>query len=601
MSLLNSPDFFQQATIYLGATVLMVPLTKKLGLGSVLGYLVAGMAIGPWGLGLIGQVEEVLHFSEFGVVLMMFLIGLELEPRRLWQLRGTIFGLGGLQVALTLSAVWALARWAGWPNEVAVVAGMGVAMSSTAIVMQTLTERQLTNSAPGHAAFAILLLQDLAVIPLLMGLALLAPTSGGGFDPMAAARALAAIVAIGLFGKFLLRPLLRTIAGAGLREVFIAFSLLLVVGVAQLMLSVGLSMALGAFLAGVLLADSEYRHELELDIEPFKGLLLGLFFIAVGMSVNLALVLADPLTVLALAALVLLVKIVLLFPLGRLFKLCTQHALPFAMLLSQVGEFAFVLFAEANRLGLLDETRAAQFKAAVVLSMVATPLLLMLFEHQLLPRFERQANPRPADVIDEQHPVIIAGFGRFGQVVMRLFHGIGQRATIVEHDPNQIDMVRRFGWKAYYGDASRLDVLEAAGAARACLLILALDDPDTVVKTAREVRQRYPDLAIIARAHGRSDAADLLELGVEVVRETFGSALIAAELALRQLGHEPYTARRLVWRFRQHDEALLAEGLKHRHDHDRLISLMHRGRRDLENLLGAELNRPSGDNEPDWH
>jgi glutathione-regulated potassium-efflux system protein KefB len=578
-------NFLSQALIYLAAGVIAVPLFKRLGLGSVLGYLAAGMAIGPWGLALIGDPQTVLHFAEFGVVMLLFLIGLELDPRRLWTLRRPILGMGSVQVLATAAAVAAVALALGQPLTVAFIAGMGIAMSSTAIALAILQERNLLATPGGQAAFSVLLFQDLAVIPLLLVVGLL--TEGeSALDGRAAAVGVALIAALIVGGRLLLRPALRFIAGTRLREVFVAAALLLVIGIALLMQAVGLSMALGAFLAGVILADSEYREELEIDLEPFKGLLLGLFFIAIGMSVDLGLFARAPLLVLGVAFGIVALKIAILFPIANLFGYCGRtDAGLFAVALSQVGEFAFVLFAAAGPL--LPPATLSLLNAAVAVSMVITPLLFLAYDRLSARRLETAA----ADVVDEGNPVIIAGFGRFGQVISRVLNGLRIRATLIDHDPNQVELVRRFGNPAYYGDATRLDVLERAGLARARLLIVAIDDDAAALRMVQQVRRRYPNLAIVARAHARTDAYDYLDLGVPAVRETFGSALDAAERALRLLGHGPAAAQRVIAQFRRHDEEMMELQAPHRGEVKQLIALNQQGRRDLEKLLTAEIAR----------
>ena len=576
--------FLEQALIYLAAGVIAVPLFKRLGLGSVLGYLAAGMAIGPWGLRLIGHPETVLHFAEFGVVLLLFLIGLELDPQRLWALRRPIFGMGAVQVIATTAAVAAIAWALGQPPVVALIAGMGFAMSSTAIALASLQERNLLPTPGGQAAFSVLLFQDLAVIPLLLTVGLLGGRAS--LDWGAAAVGVALIAGLITGGRLLLRPALRVIAQTRLREVFVAAALLLVIGVAVLMEMVGLSMALGAFLAGVMLADSEYREELEVDIEPFKGLLLGLFFIAIGMSVDLGLFVRAPLLVLGVALGIVLLKMAILFPVANLFGYCGRaDAGLFAVALSQVGEFAFVLFAAAGTL--LPPATLALLNAAVAVSMATTPLLFIAYQRLV----GRRLAPARSDVADEGHPVIVAGFGRFGQVVTRVLNGLRISATLIDHDPNQVELVRRFGNPAYYGDASRLDVLERAGLAHARLLIVALDDEEAALRVVRQVRRRYPSLSIIARAHSRTDAFEYVELGVPAVRETFGSALDAAELALRALGHGPLAARRVITQFRRHDEEMTEQMAPHRSEVKELIALNLQGRSDLEKLLTAEIHQ----------
>ena len=579
----------EQALVYLAAAVIAVPVCRRLGLGSVLGFLIAGMAIGPWGLRLIQDPGTVLQFAELGVVLLLFLVGLELEPRRLWALRRPIFGMGGTQVALTILVFTAIGRLFGLAWPVALAAGMGLAMSSTAIGLATLAEKSLLPTPGGQASFSVLLFQDIAVIPLMLILGMLSTTGDAhAFDWRASAKAVGLIALLIVAGRLLLRPLLRYIAQTGLREIFIAFSLLLVIGIASLMHAVGLSMALGAFLAGVLLADSEYRHELELDIEPFKGLLLGLFFIAVGMSVDLGLFVRTPLLVLGLALGVVALKIVLLYPISIVFGYCGRaDATLFALALSQVGEFAFVLFGVAASQSLLNKEAVDLLNAVVAASMVATPLLFLVWERVLAPRLTSRA-PRAPDVIAERNPVIIAGFGRFGQVVARVLRGMGIRVTIVELDPSQIETVRRFGWKAYYGDATRLDLLEAAGAREAQLLVVAVDDQDAALQIVKRARGRFPNLQIIVRAHSRTDAYEYVALGVPAVRETFGSALDAAGSALQLLGRDAADAQRAVQQFRSYDEQRLVQLAPHRNDEQQLIAFARKERENLNQLLTNE-------------
>ena len=588
---MESHSFLEQALVYLAAGVIAVPLSKRLGLGSVLGYLIAGVAIGPWGLRLISDPKTVLQFSELGVVLLLFLIGLELNPQRVWALRRAIFGLGSVQVAATIAAVAAIAMALGQPLVVGVVAGMGIAMSSTAIGLATLTEKNLLTTPGGQASFAVLLFQDLAVIPLLLILGFL----GGEAESLAwvdLAKPVGLIVLLIAAGRLLVRPVLRYVAEARLREVFVGFSLLVVLGTAALMEWAGLSMALGAFLAGVMLADSEYRHELELDIEPFKGLLLGLFFIAVGMSLDLGLFLRAPWLVLGLALGVVALKMLTLYPIVQAFGYCNRaDAAIFAIALSQAGEFAFVLFGAAG--SLLTRETVAVLNAAVALSMLTTPVLFMAYQRFL--KFERPVERAP-DAIRESNPVIVAGFGRFGQVVVRVLRGLGIGATVIDHDPRQIDTVRRFGWKAYYGDATRLELLESAGIANARLLLVAIDDPGAAMQLVKRVRARFPALAIVVRARSRTDAYEYVEMGVPAVREVFGSALDAAARVLRLLNFPEIEAQRIVSRFKEYDERQIMQSAPHRHDMKTLIALTEQGRRDIAELLAAEaLSAPQID------
>ena len=581
---MDTNGFLQQALIYLGAAIIAVPIFTRLGAGAVLGYLIAGIAIGPYGLGMITDPQMALQFAALGIVLLLFLVGLDLNAARVWQLRRAIFGLGAAQVVLTTAAIALVAAAFGQPLVVGIVAGMALAMSSDAIGLALLQEKNLMPTPGGQASFAVLLFQDLAVIPLLLALAFL----GGDaqvFHWVDAAKAVAFVVALIAAGRLLVRPLLRYIAETRLREVFVAFSLFLVLGTAALSNAVGLSMGLGAFLAGVMLAEGEYRHELELDIDPFKGLLLGLFFMAVGMSVDLALFARMPHVIIGLALGIVALKIVLLFGMARLFGYCrpTDAGL-FAVALSQAGEFAFVIFTAAAHV--LPAETIAVLNAAVAASMLTTPLLMMLYMRYRA-RAERQVE-RAADRIAEANPVIVAGFGRFGQVVTRVLRGLGIRATVIDHDPQQIDTVRRFGWKAYYGDATRMDLLEAAGIRHAQLLLVALDDPQAAMRLVKRVRARFPRLPLLVRAHSRTDGYEYATLGVPFVRELFASSLEAASRMLVALGYTPENAERIVSRFREYDERQIAEAAPHRHDEKKLIALTEQGRRDIAQLLAAE-------------
>ncbi|TMH39251.1 MAG: glutathione-regulated potassium-efflux system protein KefC [Betaproteobacteria bacterium] len=581
---MDTDGFLEQALIYLGAAIIAVPIFTRLGAGAVLGYLVAGIVIGPFGLGLITNAQTVLQFAQLGIVLLLFLVGLQLNVARVWQLRRAIFGLGTAQVLLTTAAIAAVAYALGQPLIVGIVAGMALAMSSDAIGLALLQEKNLLPTPGGQASFAVLLFQDLAVIPLLLALAFLGGEAEA-FNWMDAAKAVTFVVALIAGGRLLVRPLLRYIAETRLREVFVAFSLFLVLGTAMLSNAVGLSMGLGAFLAGVMLAESEYRHELELDIDPFKGLLLGLFFMAVGMSVDLGLFGRMPHLILGLALGLVALKIVLLFGTARLFGYCrTTDAGLFAVALSQAGEFAFVIFTAAANL--LPPQTLAVLNAVVALSMLTTPPLMMLYMRYRA-RAERRVE-RAADRIAEANPVIVAGFGRFGQVVTRVLRGLGIRATVIDHDPQQIDTVRRFGWKAYYGDATRMDLLEAAGARQAKLLLVAIDDPQAAMRLVKRVRARFPHLELLVRAHSRTDAYEYAELGVPAVRELFAASLDAARELLIALGYTPDNAQRIVSRFREYDERQISESAPHRHDEKKLIALTEQGRRDIAQLLAAE-------------
>ncbi|MSQ59980.1 MAG: glutathione-regulated potassium-efflux system protein KefC [Betaproteobacteria bacterium] len=590
-----------QGLVYLSAAVIAVPVFKRLGLGSVLGYLCAGAAIGPWGLALVRDPEAILHFAEFGVALLLFLVGLELNAQRLWQLRVPILGMGNAQVIVTIAVVALLGISFRTEWRFALVAGMGFAMSSTAIALQTLAEKNLLGTPGGQAGVSVLLFQDIAVIPLMLVLGLLsAGAESSSMDWQRIGTAIGLILGIIAVGRYLLRHVLRYVASTGSREIFIAFSLLLVIGTALLMQSVGLSMALGTFLAGVILGESEYRHELEMDIEPFKGLLLGLFFIAVGMSVDMGLFASRPMAVAGLACGVVVLKIVLLLALARAFKLSSQDGWLFGLVLSQVGEFAFVLFGVALSEQVISKDQANLLNAAVAASMMTTPLLMLLHQHVLSPRLNR-AQPVSAGTIEDRHPVIVAGFGRVGQVVTRVLTARGFKVTLIEHDPNQIERVRRFGWKAYYGDVTRLDLLGSAGAATAQLIVLAIDDADQALRAARLIREHFPSVRLVVRAQSRTDAYEWVELGIPFVRETFGSALTLAERALVSMGVPAYSAKRAAQQFQRHDEALIESLASQRHDQKTLISANTQARSDLEQLLQSEGGARVSDKEAGWH
>lgn len=565
---MDQHSLLANTVVYLAAAVIAVPIAKRLRLGSVLGYLIAGIIVGPWGLQLITDVEAILHFSEFGVVMLLFVIGLELNPRRLWQMRGPIIGLGAGQVGLSALAFAAVFHYAvGWAPAAAVVAGLALSLSSTAIALQPLEERHLMGTPGGRAAFSILLFQDIAVIPMLALLPLLAAApavAAGTGGWLGAGKAVAAIAVVIIGGRFLTRPVFRLIASTGMREVFTAATLLLVIGIALLMQLAGLSMAPGAFLAGVLLAESEYRHELESDIEPFKGLLLGLFFVAVGMSVDFGLLMTRPGAVLGVVALLLAIKAVVLLVMARLGKVPASQTALLAFLLAQGGEFAFVLLGSAAGLGVLSGDSAALLTVAVALSMVSAPLLAVVNDRLIEPRFTR-IDDRPHDTPeDDGNPVIVAGFGRFGQIIVRLLYANRVGATILDHDPEIIDTLRKFGFKVFYGDATRLDLLEAAGAARAKILVVAVDDTESSLELVDLAKQHFPNLKIIARARDLPHAVELMNREVPVIeRETFRSALRLGEETLKMLGMPAYTARKRTLIFKQHNEALMDQIHEH--------------------------------------
>ena len=584
--------------VYLAAAVLFVPLAARFKLGSVLGYLIAGCVIGPYCLRLVRDVESILHFAEFGVVLMLFMIGLELDPKRLWGLRGPVFGGGALQLGVC-GALLALGAWAaGLPWQAALVAGLALALSSTAIAVQTMRERSLLNAPLGRAGFAVLLFQDIAAIPLVALVPMLAggKTEGGVLSVI---KVLVAIAFVVVAGRYLTRPLMRIMAGTGMREIFTGFSLLLVVAISELMNAVGVSMALGAFLAGVVLAGSEYRHALETDIEPFKGLLMGLFFIAVGMSINFGLIAERPLLILGLVAGLTVLKgggLAALAP--RLGVPLTQRWL-FAALLAQGSEFGFVVFGVASRARLLPGKWDEMLTLVVALSMAITPLLLIA-SAKLSAR--DAAEQRPDDVIDHHHaPVIIAGFGRVGQIVGRLLFASGTRATVLDHDPDQIEILRKFGFRIFYGDATRLDLLHSAGAEHAKLLVIALDDVAASIKLAELAQEHFPHLRVIARARNVGHYIKLRQLKVRhIERETFESSLRLGRRALEHLGVAPYEARERADRFCLHNVQNLEDLLPVFGDKSRRLSIAKAARAQLEAQFSIDMESLAGHG-GEWH
>ncbi len=561
------------ALIYLAAAIVAVPIAKRVGLGSVLGYLIAGILIGPYALGIVGDQTDVMHFAEFGVVMMLFLVGLELQPARLWKLRHSILGLGGLQVVLTAAAIFAFCYWVftmHWQTALAI--GLMLALSSTAIVLQSLEEKGWLKQEAGQNAFSVLLFQDIAIIPILALLPLLA------FAPQSSSKdisdsiiaswpvwqqvgvSVAVIAAIIAGGKYVSAPLFRYIAQTHMREIFTIFALFLVVAIALVMQSIGLSPALGTFLAGVVLAESEFRHELEADIEPFKGLLLGLFFITVGASINFELLTDEFTTVIALVALLIVVKACILFALAITFNISKKQRLLFALALAQGGEFAFVLLSVTTTLSILTPEQTSLVTLVVAVSMLVAPLLLMAYE-QLQKRTSNSAPAfdKPEQISSAKH-VIIAGYGRFGQIMGRLLHAQGYEITVLDHSPSQIELLRRFGNTVFYGDAARQELLEAAGAHTAQMLIVAIDDADKTLEIIKLAHKNYPQLKIVARAIDRRHAYQLLNLKVDAFnRETVDSAINLAVDALELLGNNKEDAQRAGKLFRDHDRAAVLQ------------------------------------------
>ena len=591
----HAPAWLTNSLIYLGAAVIAVPLSRALGLGSIIGYLAAGIAIGPWGLGLVRNVEDILHFAEFGVVLMLFLVGLELEPRRLWSLRRPIFGWGSAQVLGCAAVLCAAAMAAGLPWRVSLVAALGLALSSTAIALQVMGERNLLPTSSGQAGFSILLFQDVAAIPILALLPLLGGVSEANDTAAAsrwleAAKIVAVIGGIVLGGRLLLRPLLRWIAKSRTPEIFTAASLLLVVAIAALMQLVGLSMALGAFLAGVLLAESEYRRELETDIEPFKGLLLGLFFIAVGMSIDFGVLLKSP-GLMALAVLAFLaIKALVIWGVARGIGLPVQERPVFILLLAQGGEFAFVVFQAAAGARVISPETSSLLVGAVAVSMLLSPLLLVAVDKLLLPRYANCNTPQLDEISQPQHaPIIIAGFGRYGQIVGRMLSAQGIAATVLDHDADMIEAARSFGYKVFYGDATRLDLLRIAGAQTAKVLVVAVDDTEQSLAIVDLAREHFPHLELVARARDVVHWNALRDRGVmRVERELFESSLRSARTVLEVLGFVPHEARAQAMRFRRHNLQLFEQMYPHHRDRAKVIAVIKQGRQQLEEQMAQE-------------
>ena len=578
--------------LFLFAAVVAVPLAARLGIGAVLGYLLAGIAIGPWGLGFISDVDEILHFSELGVVFLMFLIGLELNPAKLWQLRRPIFGIGAAQVLLSAMILGGLLMLTHFAWQAAVIGGIGLAMSSTAMALQLMREKGMNRSESGRLGFSVLLFQDLAIIPALAMVPLLAGSANEHVDWQTVGLKVLAFVGMLLGGRYLLRPLFRFIASSGVREVFTAATLLLVLGSALFMNALGLSMALGTFIAGILLAESEYRHELEVSIEPFKGLLLGLFFISVGMSLNLGVFYSHLLWVLGSIVVLVAVKSLVLYLLARLQRLRRSERLQFAVVLSQGGEFAFVLFSLASSLKVFKGDQMSLLLVTVTLSMMTTPLLMRLVEF-LLSRHVNSAeeNDEMPWVDNDKPQVIVVGFGRFGQVVSRLLMANKLQITVLERDISAVNLMRKYGYKVYYGDAMQLDLLRAAGAEQAQSIVITCSRQEDTMKLVEMCQQHFPHLRILARARGRVEAHELLQAGVvQFSRETFSSALELGRKALISTGMHPHQAQRAQLHFRRLDMRMLRELMPVHSDHQQ-ISRVKEARRELEEIFQREMQQ----------
>ncbi len=582
-----SSVFLHDALIYLATAVVFVPIAKKLGMGSVLGYLIGGIIIGPFFLGFIGEEgKDIMHFAEFGVVMMLFLIGLELEPKNFWRMRKLILGTGIMQMGATTLLCFAVLSIIGFTWKAALACGLALSMSSTAIAMQTLREKGLTKTQAGKSSFAVLLFQDISVIPILALLPLLAvstiqASSGKQATFLAGlpgwAQTLTLLIAanaVVLIGRFVFVPFLRVIARIRLRELFTAAALLIVIGTAYLMMLVGLSPALGTFLAGLVLATSEFRHELESDIDPFKGILLGLFFIAVGASINFKLIIDNPWEIMALVCGVLAVKSLVLFVTGKISGLSFDQNMIFSLGLGQIGEFAFVLLAFIAQLNIMSARWSDTMMGVTAISMTVTPLLMLLNERLILPRFgTREAvEERQADSISGEHRVIITGFGHFGSTIGRFLRASGVKATILDNDSDRVELLRKMGFTVFYGDATRLDILKSAGADNAKILIAAIDSPEINLDLIEKTKKEFPNLTVMVRAKSRLDAYDLIDAGVEnIYRESLDTSVRLGVDALIRLGFRKYTATRAGQNFIKYDEGALRLLAAHRHDQSAYI------------------------------
>lgn len=579
--------------VFLITAVSIVPLFKKLGLGTVLGYLTSGALLGPWGFKIVSDVDNILHFSEFGVVILLFLIGLELKPQRLWVMRKPIFGYGSVQVFFTAALIFGVCTALGLPITSSLVIGLGLSLSSTAFAIQMLTEKNLIQSQFGRLSFSILLFQDIVAIPILALIPLLA-NDKFEFSPsqlLSAAQVLAVLAAVIVCGRYALKPILRYIANTRAREIFTAAALLLILGVSYLMLSLELSMALGSFLAGVVLSDSEYRHQLEADMEPFKGLLLGLFFMSIGMTVNFGVLSQNSALISLLLLILVLGKFIVVFGLGKKYELSNNSSINMGFTLCQGGEFAFVVFGLASQFNVINQSTTDILFVLVTLSMPASSLVFLAHEKLISPRLNKKTE-KEFDAVPDHSPVIIAGFGRVGQIPGRLLRHLNFDFTALELDAEQVNTVRKFGNTIYYGDASRIDLLESAGADKAKIFILAIDDVESSLRIAEIVRERFPHIKIFARARNRDHAFKLMELGVtDIWRETFYSSLEMSKAVFKELGLSDEKIEKTFKLFVEHDKKMLMDQFKVYNDESQLIAQSKLGTQQLTDVLRADENQ----------
>ncbi|WP_339879603.1 monovalent cation:proton antiporter-2 (CPA2) family protein [uncultured Algoriphagus sp.] len=613
--------FLANAILYILAAIICVPVAKKLGMGSVLGYLIAGILIGPYLLGFItneGQGQDIMHATEFGVVMMLFLIGLELEPKNLWKMRQLILQVGLSQVLVTSALVFGIGLLLDVRWQISLAAGLSTALSSTAIVLQSLKEKNQMNSPNGKLSFGVLLMQDVAVIPILALLPLLifgevatvaTETSGmhglidnlpGWVQTLSIFAAIGIVVLLGMFG---FGPLLNWVAKTRQRELFTASALLIVVGISYLMELVGLSPALGAFLAGVILANSPYRHALESDLEPFKGLLLGLFFMAVGSTINFSLIISNASTIVSITLGIIVLKTIILLVIGRTKKLRLTSNLSFAIGLSQVGEFSFVTYAFALQLGIFDQSISDTLMAITALSMTITPILMVILDKAIIPHINKAAKTieKEMDKIDEHNKVILVGFGHFGSTLGRFLRANGVEATILDADPDRVDYLRKMGFKVYFGDGTRAELLQSAGAEDASILISALDNTEYSLRLVELCKEEFPHLEVMIRAKNRYDAFELMEMGVKnIYREHLDTSIRMGEDVLKKLGFRAHTVHRLAKQFRDYDESALKVLVNFKDNKDEYISKSRQQIEMQESLLNGELMRKFSVNDHTW-
>lgn len=583
-------SFINQALFFIASAVILVPIFHKLGLGSILGYLVAGIIVGPYGLSLIHETEMLKHFAELGVILLLFIIGLEIQPTKLWSMRRRLFGLGNLQILLCSLIFMAIAKFFGVSTIPAAVIGFGLSLSSTAFALQTLEDKSQLGTEYGQSSFAVLLMQDLIAIPALAIIPTLSQDdSATGLSLNTLAMFIAIIIGLVLVSRFLIRPAFRIISATRIRELFTAITLVIILGVASLMLSIGLSAALGTFIAGVLLADSEYRHELEADLGPFKNLLMGLFFIGVGMSVNLDLITSRPLLIIGLSGGYILLKMFLVYASGRIFKLSRTNSKLMALTVGQGGEFAFVIFGIALTYQMADPDVLAILTVVISISMALSPILLLLNDKYEAVVCKEKTKPTYDQIQNESPEVIIAGFGRFGQIFARILRTQKIPFTAIDRDPNQIELVRKFGNKVYYGDASRLDIMEAAGVAKAKYFVLALDDVSDSVKAAQTIKEHFPHIKIYARSRNRGHTFDLMDLGVtHIKREMFDSSLNFTSDLLKDMGMDSEKVDDIIRKFAKHDVDFIAVQHKVRNDEKMFMSAYNQAQAQLAEVLSQD-------------